>query len=134
MKRKFYSGVAIIVSISLMGFASEFLFNLIDIHLNWIEPLVILLTTFFWIEYFNRKYNNKGLWQIVSHSNRDKLSLVLHLVICIFVTIWAERIDVPRIYKVLIWLALVFITGFSFFIISTQEIKPAIKRYFSDQE
>ena len=131
MKKKFYLAAALIVSLPVFGVVVNGLLSFVGGRLDWSWPIAILLTAFFWREYFNIKYNQRGLWQIVSPSNWDKLSLILHLVIWLLLTAWVNQMDV-NIYSLLVWFGSIYVSCLSFFVSSTKEAKPLLKEYFSD--
>lgn len=122
--------ITFIISETIIIIVSELLFNAINIRVEWIQPIILLWAGLFLAEYFKVKDNQKGLWQIVSSSTRDRLSLILHLTIGTFITGWINQIYPLTIYKLLIWLVLLIITGLSFFLTATPEARPLIKNYF----
>lgn len=132
MKRKLYFTLSLITFGPIIWFVVKYLLGKFGISSDRTQPIVTLSIGLFWIEFFRVKYRETGLWQIVSASAKDKISLVLHLIICTFLIGWTYQLDVLPIYIALTWLILLFITGLSFYLFSTQEAKPLIKKYFFD--
>jgi hypothetical protein len=132
MKRNLYFIPVLLLSLLIVELAIEYL-QVPNTDWRWTEPIIILLIGLFWIEFFRVKYKEKGLWQIVSSSIRDKFSLVIHLIICTFLIGWTYQLKVMPIYRVLIWFILFVLVSLSFYLTSTQESKPLIKRYFFDK-
>lgn len=131
MKRSLYFALALMISGPLIGLVVEYFLRGFGIQTEGTQPIIALLTGFFWVEYFRVMYKEKGLWEISSRSIRDRLSLVLHLLTCTFLTGWTYHLDVMPIYRVIIWLFLLLVTALNFYLCSTQEAKPFIKKYFS---
>lgn len=131
MKRNLYFALALMISGPFIGLVVEYFLRWFGIQTEGTQPIIALLTGFFWVEYFTVMYKEKGLWEISSRSIRNRLSLVLHLLTCTFLTGWIYHLDVMPIYRVLIWFIFLLVTGLSFFLTSTQEAKPLIKKYFS---
>jgi hypothetical protein len=129
MKRNLYFVLALIFSIPIVELVVAYLLQATNARREWTQPTITLLIGLFWIEFFRVKNKENGLWQIVSSSIRDKLSLFLHLIICTFLTAWTFQLDVIPIYIVSIWLFFLLLIGLSFYLSSTQEAKPLIKRY-----
>lgn len=132
MKRSLYFTLSLIIGGPIIWFIVKYLLIKFGISSDWPQPIITLLIGLFWMEFFRVKYRENGLWQIVSVSIRNKISLVLHLIICTFVIGWTYQLDVLPIYKLLILLIILFITGLSFYLSSPQQVKPLIKEYFFD--
>jgi len=130
MTRKLYFALSLIVFGPIIFFLIEYLLGKFGIDAEWTQPIIALLIGLFWIDLFRVKYNENELWQIVSFSIKDKISLVLHLIICAFLIGRIYQLIAIPIYRVIIWLLVLVITGLSFYLTSTHEAKPLIRRYF----
>jgi hypothetical protein len=133
MKRQLYFILSLIFFGLLIQFVVEYLLGLFGVSYGWIQPIIALLTGLFWVEFYRAKYQENGVWQIVSYSMKDKLSLVFHLVVCAFLIGWTYQLTMIPLYRVLVWLILLLAVGLSFYFTSTREAKPFIKKYFFDK-
>ena len=92
--------------------------------------VILLLVGFYWIEYFKVVEKKTGIWQIVSHSTRDRLSLITHLAIFAFLTGLLPFLHFPDLQQAVIWLLLFSLVSLSFFITCSEATKPYLRSYF----
>jgi len=134
MRRHLYFPLTLLITGLVIIFSTNYLYKLVNVQLEWIEPILAFLGMLFWLDYFNVKDNKKGLWQIVSYSNKAKFSLILHIVIFTFVIGWISQHETISKYRFVILLVLFLVGSFSFFITSPPEIRIAIKKNYSERE
>jgi hypothetical protein len=128
MKSNLYFALSLVFVLSAVIVSTSYLSNLFNVGIEWIEPILFLLTSLLILDYFDRKESRKSIWEIVSYSKKDKAVFVLHLLVYTIIVGWIAQRDLA--YKGIYCLLFFAITCFSFLICSSPEVrKECIQKY-----